>query len=98
MLLLFTGCCTKKVQETPIEKVVTDTIYVPYNDTLQIMELSKEVQFWKDSVYVLNNTVKLEDYLNATKVEKIKHYINITERNPKNRTFFYGWVKRTISD
>lgn len=37
------------------------------------------------------------DYANARKIEKIKYYIQITEKNPNNQNFFFGWVKRTMA-
>lgn len=30
-------------------------------------------------------------------IEKVKYYIQITNRNPDNRKFFFGWVNRAVN-
>ncbi len=37
-------------------------------------------------------------YKAKLQVERIKHYVNITEARPVNKKYFYGWVKRTVSE
>lgn len=34
----------------------------------------------------------------AAAVYQIQYYIDITEKRPANRTFFFGWVKRAIKE
>ena len=29
--------------------------------------------------------------------EKIKYYIKICEKNTKNKKYFFGWIKRTMT-
>ncbi len=91
--LLF-SCSPLKTLEVEVERI--DTVFV--TDTARIAELHAEVRFWQDSVSYLNRTMPLEMYMDARKVEKIKYYISITERNPNNRKFFYGWIKRTMAE
>ena len=92
---MFIGCCTPRVVE--VVKVVHDTIEVP-QDVELINKLKADVVVWKDSVDYLNSTIPLDVYMNARKIEKIKYYIDITERNSNNKKFFYGWIRRTIAD
>lgn len=100
LVALLSGCtatkCTHAEKDNPEVVLITDTIFVP--DSIAIDSLNNQILILKDSINYLNTTVKLEDYLNANKLEKIKHYIYITEQNPKNRNFFFGWIKRTMAE
>jgi len=80
--------------------IVKDTIFVPIfnNCDEQIKSLENDVKFWIDSVNYKNNTIQSDVYFNARKIQKIKYYIAITEKNPNNKRFFYGWIRRTMSE
>ena len=71
-----------------------DTIFVQNFDTIQ--KLNNQIQFWKLKYDSLNNNISYENYMNSRKIEKIKYYISICNKNSKNKKFFFGWVKRTI--
>ena len=100
LLLIITtvliGCTPLKIMDVEVQADPVDTVYIA--DSAKVMQLQTEVRFWQDSVSYLNRTMPLEMYMDARKVEKIKYYISITERNPNNRKFFYGWIKRTIAE
>lgn len=96
LFALFASCTTVRTLE--VEVPVYDTIYMEVQDVDRVAELEADVRYWRDSVYYLNSTIPLDIYLNARKIEKIKYYISITENRPANRKFFYGWIKRTISE
>ena len=93
--------CKPSVQKT-VEPViqVPDTVYVkvPVINQERIKELESDVQFWKHQVDSLNTTIPYEDYMNARRMEKVKYYISICEKKPSNKKFFYGWIKRTMSE
>ena len=93
--------CKPSVQKT-VEPViqVPDTVYVevPVINQERIKELESDVQFWKHQVDSLKITISYEDYMNARRMEKVKYYISICEKKPSNKKFFYGWIKRTISE
>lgn len=65
----------------------------------------EDVQLY-DSVYnsdlsegfVQNDSIDIEDYMNARKIEKIKYYISITRNRPSNKQFFFNWITRTVED
>lgn len=42
--------------------------------------------------------MSIEEYLNASKLAKIQYYIDITDKRPANKTFFFGWIKRTMAE
>ncbi len=106
LFILMIGCKVAPVLKTekPIVVIIYDTILVYdtitiyADDIRQLNELKADVEFWKDSVHILNTTIPLEVYENSRKIEKIKYYIAITEKKPQNKTFFYGWIRRTILD
>lgn len=64
----------------------------------EIAELKKRVEELSFENTRLKTTISERDYFNARKVEKIKYYVNICERRPRNKKFFFGWVKRTLKD
>ena len=67
-----------------VERVVYDTVYI--TDTVYLREV--------DTVRVL--TSKCIE--NEIRLMNIKHYVKITESNPKNKVFFWGWIKRAVEE
>lgn len=94
--ILLVSCTTIKKNEA--DKIDRDTVYLEVQDVDRVRELEADVRYWRDSVYYINSTTPIDNYLDARKVEKIKYYISITEKNPNNKKFFYGWIKRTMSE
>jgi len=45
----------------------------------------------------LINSLDSELFLSKFALAKITRYAEICKRNPKNRKFFYGWVKRALA-
>lgn len=74
--------CKPKVVE--VEKVVTDTVFV--TDTIYL---------YKTDTIRLQTSKCIE---NEIRLANIKHYVEITEKNSKNREFFFGWIKRAVSE
>lgn len=97
---LFISCGSVGHKTNEESVALPDTVYieVPTLNEERIKELEADVAYWKDSVQVMNNTIPFDVYMNARKIEKIKYYINITERNSNNRKFFYGWIRRTMAE
>lgn len=81
---------TSLIQDSLVNKI--------YSDSIEIFKLKQEVKFWKDSVETLDSTINYEDYINARRIEKIKYYIKICENRPTNKKYFFGWIKRTITE
>lgn len=81
--LILTGCKSHP-RIIEVEKIVTDTIFIT------------------DTVYRrTTDTLRLQTSKcieNEIRLMNIQHYIDITERNSKNREFFYGWIKRAMSE
>lgn len=92
MLLALCSCVSKKpMTVTKPEIMLPDTITVVVEDTARIKFLEDSLKFYRDSI-------SYDTYINARKIEKIKHYIKITEKNPNNKKFFFGWIKRAINE
>ena len=97
---LLLSCGSKSGQVVEVPNYITDTVYVEnagLNDE-RIKELEADVLYWKGKYEEEINTIPLDVYMNARKVEKSKYYIQICERNPKNKKFFFGWIRRTMAE
>ena len=79
-----------------VERHFRDTVCVV--DTHEVDSLAKCLEITQDSIRFYRDTIRYEDYINKRKVEKIKYYVKICEKNTKNKKFFFGWIKRTISE
>jgi hypothetical protein len=104
-LLVFTltGCSNKVVSSMLINR---DTVYVEKVDTKHIadsVEVNrlkfkiKSLEFKNDSLQNLvkhyRDSIDEKNYMNERRIEKINYYIRITQKNSKNKKFFYGWIK-----
>lgn len=69
-----------------------DTLFVV--DTIKLDSLAKHLKLTQDSLVF----IRYKDYMNARRIEKIKYYIKICENNSKNKQFFFGWIRRTMTE
>lgn len=87
-------------------KIPNDTIFVETIriDTVKVIDYGKAdslaicLSEARDSIKLYRDSIPYEDYLNARRIEKIKYYISICEKRSTNKKFFYGWIKRTMSE
>lgn len=100
LMTLMVSCSTKVQKPSEPIQVMPDTVYieVPTLNEERVKELEADVAFWKHVADSVSTTIPYEDYMNARRIEKIKYYISITEKNANNKKFFYGWIKRTMSE
>jgi hypothetical protein len=87
---------------------VVDTLIVIKYDTITIVDyqfdnqkvdsLAKQLKTTQDSLTFYRDSISYDDYMNARRIEKIKYYIKICENNSKNKQFFFGWIKRTMTE
>lgn len=97
---LMISCSTKVQKPTETVPIQPDTVYVevPTLNEERIKELEADVAYWKSIADSVNTSIPFDDYMNARRMEKIKYYITITDKNSNNKKFFYGWIKRTMSE
>lgn len=79
-----------------IEVEKTDTVLIDrVNELDSLVRALKQAQdslkFYRDSVYYRN-------YINSRRIEKIKYYVKICDKNTKNKKYFFGWIKRTMTE
>lgn len=111
MCVQFSSCDkeVKFVDQQPDTIYVEVPVYieVPTNNgeneklKSKISDLEKDVDYLSVKTFRADsalNRVEYENYMNARKVERINYYILITEKNPKNKQFFYGWIKRVMAE
>lgn len=77
-----------------VEKI--DTVLIDRVNELDslagaLKQSQDSMKFYRDSVYYRN-------YMNSRRIEKIKYYIKICDKNPKNKKYFFGWIKRTMTE
>lgn len=97
IFLCILGCPSKK-QFANVDYCDTIVIRDTVKDETIIQQLEQYIQQLEDSITKLNTTIPYETYINARRIEKIKYYIDICEKNPNNKKYFYGWIKRTMSE
>lgn len=73
-----------------------DTLFVV--DTIKLDSLAKCLKSTQDSLVFYRDSIRYDDYINARRIEKIKYYIKICENNSKNKQFFFGWIRRTMTE
>jgi len=98
LFLCILGCPSKK--QFTNNRYYCDTIILvdTVRDEIYIQLLKQYIQQLEDSITKINTTIPYETYINARKIEKIKYYIDICEKNSNNKKYFYGWIKRTMSE
>lgn len=101
--LLLIGCSPPSKGSTSIvsdtifvEKVKTDTVFV--ENTEKVNALQNRLKRVEDSIKFYRDSASYKNYINGRKVEKIKYYIKICEKNTKNKKYFFGWIKRTMTE
>lgn len=110
IIIMIAGCsfsCSSSKDSVKVGNVVkpdtvfvnvekTDTVLIDrVNELDSLIRTLKQAQdstkFYRDSVYYKN-------YINSRRMEKIKYYIKICEKNTKNKKYFFGWIKRTMTE
>lgn len=83
-------------------KPVPEIRYVPYGQdstSLKELVLTKELlRRTQDSLnaYKCDTTISAELFVAKYKLERIRHYTNIVDKNPTNLKFYKGWIKRVL--
>lgn len=52
----------------------------------------------RDSMIYYRDSIEYVNYINARRIEKIKYYIDICNKRSLNKKYFFGWIKRTMSE
>lgn len=106
IVFLFLSCSSKHIinANKNTDEQVLDTIVVIKYDTITIVDttkldsLAKCLKSTQDSLAFYRDSIRYDDYMNARRIEKIKYYIKICENNSKNKQFFFGWIRRTMTE
>ena len=99
LLIALCSCVSKKpITVTEPEIMLPDTVTVVVEDTARISELTEKIKSLEDTLRFYKDSIPYDVYINARRIEKIKYYIRITEKNPNNQKFFYGLIRRTMNE
>lgn len=61
----------------------------------QVCNISDDGIFGPNTLKAINS-ISAEKFIPLFKIKKIEYYIKICEKYPKNKKFFYGWVRRVM--
>lgn len=113
LALLATSCsCSRgslrganKQPDSTVELLKPDVVKIHVSDSDKIDSLFNELRnvqdslkITKDSMVYYRDTIEYQNYINARRIEKIKYYINICDKRSTNKKYFFGWIKRTMSE
>ncbi len=114
ILLTISSCSIKKQDDVSYKAIKNYAEYLNdsiINLNANIIELNQEVEFWKttfeDAKYSLEESASYRDsfeylkedlFVYKYKLERIKAYNAIVERDATQSVFFRGWVKRVLED
>lgn len=87
--------CAPPTGGQPIEKIV----YVPVEDSVAIGEniaLREMLRRTQDSLNAFKNSMSSNEFIAKYKLERIRHYTNIVDKNPKQMKYYKGWIKRVL--
>ena len=105
-VFFFLSCSSKNiinVDKNTHEQALDTIVVIKYNtitivDTTKLDSLAKCLKSTQDSLVFYRDSIRYADYMNARRIEKIKYYIKICENNSKNKQFFFGWIRRTMTE
>ena len=66
--------------------------------TIEVETVRVDTVIRYDTVYMTTPVMTDECLEYKLMVMNIRHYIEITERNKNNQKFFYGWIRRAVSE
>ena len=110
IIIMIAGCsfsCSSSKDSVKVGNVVKpDTVFVKVEKTDTVLidrvneldSLVKALKQAQDSTKFYRDSVYYRNYINGRRIEKIKYYIKICDKNTKNKKYFFGWIKRTISE
>lgn len=93
------SCCgNTKINDNQIQACKTDTVYVSVEDTSKICALKEQLNNAQDSLKFYRDSLSYANYSNARRIEKVKYYIKICEKRSANKKYFFGWIKRIMTE
>lgn len=80
---------------TAKETVRVDTVFVENGKTID--SLQNELNLLNEEI-ARTTKMSVREQQAAAAVYQIKYFIDITEKRPANKVFFFGWCKRAIKE
>ena len=95
LILLCIGCHAKVKRVQEISKPDTVINYIKVTDTLYLNAPVPPPNNFKQ-LKTINDSLYTKLLLSNYKVEKVKYYLGICDRNPSQKKFLFGWMKRAV--
>lgn len=87
---------------SPVEK---EFIYVPVQDTIttktnitRIDSLEHELKLTRDTFNIIKDSLEEDLFIANYKLNRIKRYTNIVDKNSSQLKFYKGWIKRALRE
>lgn len=77
------------------ETVKVDTVFVENGKTID--SLQNQINLLNEEM-AKTTRISLREQQAAAAIYQIQYYIEITEKRPQNKVFFFGWAKRAIKE
>jgi predicted adenine nucleotide alpha hydrolase (AANH) superfamily ATPase len=96
IILFFFSCCTPK--KVTVTQTVRDTVTIYHRDTIQLVHLDTLYLTAKtDSLQKIIHQLNTKLFLSNYKVERVRYYLKICQRNPSQTKFLVSWISRAIN-
>lgn len=87
-------CSCKEKKSLPDRIIRIDTVFINNNDSL--LQLNQEHLFAIEIQRKQIDSISKKLFIANYKIERVKYYLSICLRNPKQDKFLKGWVKRAV--
>jgi len=91
-VLFIFSCKEKYTISNKISRI--DTVFINNNDSL--LQLNQEHLFAIEIQRKQIDSISKKLFIANYKIERVKYYLSICLRNPKQDKFLKGWVKRAV--
>lgn len=89
------ACNTPPVKEV-VYVEVTDTV-IDKSSELKIVELQEQIDFVKDSLTSINDSLNKELFIANYKLARVKRYNDIAAKG-NNIKYLRGWIRRALEE
>lgn len=100
---LLISCRLIPLSPVPLHDTILVNVPVPDSASIKSLEFAiserdLKIQDLTDSIFFYKNHIRKQDYKNAFALNQIDFYVSICNTRPVNKKYFFGWVKRALSN
>lgn len=95
LIVIFFCSCDKTNKQIVQTKIITDTIYIKTHDTVRM--IAWEVPIIDSSIYKKYDSIRNEYFSVNYKLNRVRFYQNICNKNKSQNKFLLGWINRVLN-